>query len=147
MNQRRFIFGNYYEVLRQSVSVFLSLSVFFLHISLFVLWKWRMLHTVFCCMTTSFINMHSGRAASLCSPSHPVVLICFFLLFQVRIWSLVSVNSVLMEASQLSSTVKTAAVAASETADQVKKQWVMSTSSTVSSITDNDTSVTFGFLR
>lgn len=87
-----------------------------------------------CCTTTSFINMHFGPAAPVCSPCHPVVLICCSLCCQVSFRSLVqSVSPVLLEDTLLSGTEKTAAISATETADQVKKLWVISTKLTVSS--------------
>lgn len=72
-------------------------------------------------MTTSCIDMHPCEQ-SLCSPSHPVVVICFFLFCQVSFRRRVqSVSPVMLEPTQLTGTVKTAAMTATEIADQVQK--------------------------
>lgn len=61
------------------------------------------------------------------------LLCCFFLRCQVRFKSLVqSVSPVLLAVSQMTGTLNTTAIAALETAGQVKKLWVISTNLTVS---------------
>lgn len=75
------------------------------------------------CATTSFINMRFRDSSFyVCSAGLPVVLICFFLFYQVRILRLVqSASHVRLEPTHLSLTKKINAIAALETADQVKK--------------------------
>lgn len=77
------------------------------------------------CETTSFINMQPGPAGSVCSPCHPVVLICFVLFWQVSIRSHVeSVHPVRLEPTQTIQTLKTPAISAMGTVNQVNKPWI-----------------------
>lgn len=121
----------------ETYSIYLSLSVCLFFCTSICLSWWKMTHAArwICAVQPHPSLICSLVEQPLCSPCHPVVLVCFFLFCQVSIRSLAqSVCPVLLEASQLSGTVRTAAIAASETAGQVKKLWVISTNSMVSSV-------------